>query len=100
MGFDFDLCASKCPPDPLQPGCRDFVLSPLVALAYVDRTMECRVLDIFVNVPLVRRVFVLVLLFAGGVVGFALARARDVDGLLFARGMREVRGWTMPRGYR
>ena len=77
------------------------MLRPLVALAYVDRGMDSRVLDIFVVVPLVRRVFVLMLmlLLTGRVTEFPLHRARDVDVLLFARHIREVGGCTLPGGY-
>ena len=76
------------------------MLRPLVALAYVDRVMESRVVDLFVIVPLVGRVFVLTVLFVGGVVGFALYRARDLDALLFAGRIREVGRWTVFGGDR
>jgi hypothetical protein len=75
------------------------VLHPLVALAYVDRVMESRVLDVFVIVPLIRRDFVLMLLFAGGMAVLPLDRARHSDALLFARRVREVGGGTMPCGW-
>jgi hypothetical protein len=38
---------------------------------------------------------VLVLLLAGGVDGFALPGARDLDALLFAGHIREARGWAV-----
>ena len=77
------------------------MLRPLVALAYVDRGMDRRVLDIFVMVPLVRRVFVLMLmlLLTGRVVEFPLHRARNVEALLFARHIREVGRCALPGGY-
>ena len=99
------LCTSKGSGDHIQATCRDFALRPLVALAYIDRVVDSRVVDInilIILIPLVRGAVVLMLLLAGGVVDLCvwLDRARYFDVLAFSGRTREVGWWAMPRGYR